>query len=333
MEGFTRPSAVLAIQTRGLAKTYSGRPPVVALRPLDLDVQPGEIFGLLGPNGAGKTTLVKLLLGIVHPTEGEASMFGTSVTEPLARKPVGFLPENHRFPDYLTARQTLDLFARMAGADSARAPALLEKVRLAGAADRKVKTFSKGMMQRLGIAQALMAGPKLVFLDEPTDGVDPVGRREIRDLLLELAAEGVTLFLNSHLLSEIERVCTRVAIMKEGEIVRDGTVEALTQTGRLWRLRATPIPESVAHTIGGTLQPDPAPILSPEASAAAASGETPLRGYTLAAPDRAALNTALDAMRASGVEIEAVEPLRQSLEDLFVEVVSEPSGAPVADSL
>ncbi|MEL6615092.1 MAG: ABC transporter ATP-binding protein, partial [Bacteroidota bacterium] len=197
-----------AIQTRGLAKTYSGRPPVVALRPLDLDVAPGEIFGLLGPNGAGKTTLVKLLLGIVHPTEGSATLFGTSVSSPEARQPVGFLPENHRFPGYLTARQTLDLFSRMAGVDGSLAPELLDKVRLSDAVDRKVKTFSKGMMQRLGLAQALMADPRLVFLDEPTDGVDPVGRREIRDLLLELAADGVTLFLNSHLLSEIERICT-----------------------------------------------------------------------------------------------------------------------------
>lgn len=309
---------MLAIQTRGLAKTYSGRPPVVALRPLDLGVDPGEIFGLLGPNGAGKTTLVKLLLGIVHPTEGSGTMFGTPITSPEARRTVGFLPENHRFPGYLTARQTLDLFSRMAGVDGSRAPALLEKVRLSGAADRKVKTFSKGMMQRLGLAQALMADPRLVFLDEPTDGVDPVGRREIRDLLLELAADGVTLFLNSHLLSEIERICTRVAIMKEGAIVRDGTVEALTQTGRLWRLRATPIPAAVAVAIGGSLTTDPTPAKTQEAS-----GESALAGYTLAAPDRAALNAALDAMRSAGVEIEAVEPLRQSLEDLFVEVVTE----------
>ena len=302
---------VLAIQTRGLAKTYSGRPPVVALRPLDLSVQPGEIFGLLGPNGAGKTTLVKLLLGIVHPTEGEGTLFGTSIRQPEARRTVGFLPENHRFPGYLSARQTLELFARMAGVDDSRAPELLEKVRLTGAADRKVKTFSKGMMQRLGIAQALLTTPRLVFLDEPTDGVDPVGRREIGDLLLDLAADGVTLFLNSHLLSEIERVCTRVAIMKHGRVVRDGTVAELTAVGREWRLRATPVPETVA--LGEALRPD--------APAPSADG---LRGYSLMLPDRAALNAALDALRGAGVEIESVEPLRQSLEDLFVEVVGEP---------
>ena len=302
---------MLALQTDGLAKTYGGRQPVVALHPLDLGVEAGEIFGLLGPNGAGKTTLVKLLLGIVHPTAGSAELFETSIRWPEARRAVGFLPENHRFPEYLTARQTLDLFGRMAGVDARHAPELLERVRLGDAADRRVKTFSKGMMQRLGLAQALLVRPRLVFLDEPTDGVDPVGRREIRDVLLELAADGVTLFLNSHLLSEIERVCTRVAILKAGRVVRDGTVEALTAVGREWRLRATPVPDAVG--LGGALRPEPA-------------GQTAdgLRGYSLTLPDRAALNAALDALRGAGVEIESVEPLRQSLEDLFVEVVTEP---------
>ena len=305
---------MLAIQTQDLAKTYAGRPPVAALQPLSLDVEAGEIFGLLGPNGAGKTTLVKLLLGIVLPTSGGAELFGRPIAEPAARATVGFLPENHRFPDYLTARQTLDLFARMSGHDGARAPALLDRVRLGDAADRRVKTFSKGMMQRLGLAQALMSSPRLVFLDEPTDGVDPVGRREIRDLLLELAADGVTLFLNSHLLSEIERICTRVAIMKQGRVVRDGPVEALTAVGREWRLRATPVPDALA--LGGALRPDPSP---PTADG--------LRAYTLALPDRPALNAALDALRGAGVEIESVEPVRQSLEDLFVQVVGEPGAA------
>ncbi|MEM1054854.1 MAG: ABC transporter ATP-binding protein [Bacteroidota bacterium] len=284
------------------------------MRPLDLDVEAGEIFGLLGPNGAGKTTLVKLLLGIVHPTEGEGTMFGVDIRQAAARETVGFLPENHRFPPYLTARQTLALFARMAGHDDSRARELLERVRLSGASDRKVKTFSKGMMQRLGIAQALMTRPRLVFLDEPTDGVDPVGRREIRDLLLELAAEGVTLFLNSHLLSEIERVCTRVAILKEGEMVREGTVASLTETGRAWRLRTTLIAQDIAEALGATLIPDPGPPVGD------------LAGYTLHAEDRAALNAALDYLRSHRIEVEAVEPLRQSLEDLFVEVVTDGEG-------
>ncbi len=312
-----------AISTTGLSKTYStafGKSPVHALRPLDLTVAEGEIFGLLGPNGAGKTTLVKLLLGIVHPTEGNADLFGTSIRKSEARASVGFLPENHRFPEFLTGRQTLDLYARMSGTTdkerAMRSDELLERVRLSGATDRRVKTYSKGMMQRLGIAQALMSNPRLVFLDEPTDGVDPVGRREIRDLLLELKGEGVTLFLNSHLLSEIERVCTRVAILKEGRMVREGTVEELTAEDRVWRLRCTAIPAN-------TLTEHVFPIEGSQNGA--------LADYRMLAVDRTALNASLDHLRSMGVEIEAVEPLRQSLEDLFIDVVGESEKEEVSD--
>lgn len=306
-----------AISVKGLSKTYNsafGKQEVHALRPLDLTVNEGEIFGLLGPNGAGKTTLVKLLLGIVHPTEGSGELFGISIRSPEARKAVGFLPENHRFPEFLTGRETLDLYARMSGTtDMDRAnksEELLERVRLTGSAHRRVKTYSKGMMQRLGIAQALMSNPKLVFLDEPTDGVDPVGRREIRDLLLELKAEGVTLFLNSHLLSEIERVCTRVAILKEGRLVREGTVEELTTQDRIWRLRSTPIPDQ---------------SLGDHAHLVCDAQSNGLSEYRLHAADRTALNASLDHLRLAGVEIESVEPLRQSLEELFIDVVEDAS--------
>ncbi|MCH7639532.1 MAG: ABC transporter ATP-binding protein [Bacteroidetes bacterium] len=306
-----------AISTHGLSKTYTtafGKSTVHALRPLDLTIDEGEIFGLLGPNGAGKTTLVKLLLGIVHPTEGSAELFGKTIRSPEARRSVGFLAENHRFPEFLTGRQTLDLYARMSGTAEndrvTRSEELLERVRISDAADRRVKTYSKGMMQRLGIAQALMSNPKLVLLDEPTDGVDPVGRREIRDLLLELHSDGVTLFLNSHLLSEIERVCTRVAILKEGRLVREGTVEELTTEDRVWRLRCTAIPD---HALNANIN----------FVAGSLSGD--LREYRLDATDRAALNASLDRLRAAGVEIESVEPLRQSLEDLFIDVVEDAS--------
>jgi len=307
-----------AVSTRALAKTYAaafGRNPVHALRPLDLVVEDGEIFGLLGPNGAGKTTLVKLLLGLAHPSQGAATIFGRSVRDPETRREVGFLPENHRFPDFLTARQTLRLYARLAGVASAerdrRADELLGRVRLEEAADRKVKTYSKGMMQRLGLAQAMMSRPRLLFLDEPADGVDPVGRSEIRDLLLEERARGTTLFLNSHLLSEIERVCTRVAILKEGSLVREGTVDELTTDRRVWRLRCTPVPPETASRIGESLRPiDDAP------------DEAGLVEYRLHAADRSMVNARLDLLRAGGVEIESVVPLRRSLEDFFVEVVS-----------
>ena len=324
----------IAVRTAGLSKTYAGRPPVHALQPLDLTVAAGETFGLLGPNGAGKTTLVKLLLGLAHPTAGTAEILGRDVRQPDARRAVGYLPEGHQFPTFLTARQALDVFARMAGvADgrAARADDLLARVRLSGAADRKVGTFSKGMLQRLGIAQSLMNDPRLIFLDEPTDGVDPVGRREIRDLLEALRAEGVAVFLNSHLLSEVERVCDRVAILKEGELVRIGTVEDLTVTGRTWTLRSTTIPPETLAALGGTLTLDPAGSPSDTGSSRALApppGAEAVVRSTLVADDRAALNAALDALRAAGVEIEAVEPMRQSLEDLFVSVVSEPTPPP-----
>ena len=307
------------LRTDGLSKTYRGRPPVEALRPLTLEVGPGEVFGLLGPNGAGKTTLVKLLLGLVRPTAGAATLLGRPVSDADARRDVGYLPEGHRFPPFLTGRETLDLFARMGGVEAdtraERAPALLDRVRLGGAADRKVGTYSKGMLQRLGIAQALMNRPRVVFLDEPTDGVDPVGRREIRELIETLRDDGVTVFLNSHLLSEVERVCTRVAILKGGVLVREGTVEDLTRVGRAWRLTTTPLPPATAEALGGAVQPDPA---------ARADG---LALAHAVVPDRGALAAVLDRLRADGVEVEAVEPVRQSLEDLFVEVVTHDDAA------
>ncbi|WP_420453959.1 ATP-binding cassette domain-containing protein [Rubrivirga sp.] len=307
----------LAIDTSGLAKTYRGRPPVEALRPLDLQIRAGETFGLLGPNGAGKTTLVKLLLGLAHPTAGSATLFGRDIADPEARRPVGYLPEGHRFPPFLSARATLELFAQMAGVDAGerpgRAQELLATVRLVGAADRPAGTFSKGMLQRLGIAQALMNRPRLVFLDEPTDGVDPVGRREIRTLIERLRDDGVTVFLNSHLLSEVERVCTRVAILKDGVPIRMGTVEDLTRQGRAWRLVTSPLPPATADALGDALATD------------ATEHPDGLARSLVTLPDRAALNAALDRLRADGVEVEAVEPARQSLEDLFIDVVTTPA--------
>ena len=308
-----------AILTTGLAKTYGGRRPVHALRPLELEVEPGTTFGLLGPNGAGKTTLVKLLLGLVRPTEGDATLFGRPIAEAQTRRAVGYLPEGHRFPTFLSARDTLALFARMAGVPDAererRAGELLDRVRLTGAADRKVGTFSKGMLQRLGIAQALMNGPRLLFLDEPTDGVDPVGRREIRALIESLRDDGVTVFLNSHLLSEVERICTRVAIMKGGEVVRDGTVDDLTRTGRAWHLTSTPLPAETAAALADAIETE-------------APRPDGLVRMLVTFPGRAALNDVLDRLRADGVEVEAVEPARQSLEDLFVEVVTDDAPLP-----
>jgi ABC-2 type transport system ATP-binding protein len=279
---------------------------------VSIDVPPGTIFGLLGPNGAGKTTLVKILLGVVYPSSGEARIFGTPSTDPAARQRLGFLPENHRFPEFLTARQMLNVYGQMSAVEKsereARIPELLERVGLDHAADAKMKTFSKGMLQRAGLAQALLNEPDLLFLDEPTDGVDPVGRREIRDILVWLKDQGKTVFLNSHLLSEVEKVCTQVAILNKGELVRTGTVEELTAVEHAYDLTCTPVPGDVADALGDRLEE---------------TGSSPddLRRYRARPDDRADLNALIDRLRSAGVELESVQPLRQSLEDYFVDVV------------
>ncbi len=305
-----------AIRVENLSKTYRstfGRQTVEALREASLEVAPGEIFGLLGPNGAGKTTLVKILLGVVKPSEGTAALFGKDAGTPAARRRVGYLPESHRFPGHLSPEKMLDLYGRLQGVPSAarkrRIPELLERVDMAEWQDTKIRKFSKGMLQRTGLAQALLGDPDLVFLDEPTDGVDPVGRRAIRDLLLWMRSEGKTVFLNSHLLSEVEQVCTRVAILNDGRLVRQGSIEELTAVERVYDLVATPLPERALDAAEGAVT---------EAGPAKEEG---LRRYRLVAESRAHLNRLLDSLRRAGVEIDALMPQRRTLEDYFIDVV------------
>jgi ABC-2 type transport system ATP-binding protein len=308
-----------ALSVSSLSKTYRTgllrRSAVQALDGVSLAVEKGAIFGLLGPNGAGKTTLVKILLGLVHPTSGTARLFDRPAGNPTARQRSGFVPENHRFPGFFTAVQTLHAYGRLADVPRAertdRIPALLERLDLEGRGDSKVKTFSKGMLQRLGLAQALLNDPDLLFLDEPTGGVDPVGRRAIRDIVLELREEGKTIFLNSHLLSEVEKVCTQIAILREGSLVRQGSVEELTAVERVYDLVATPIPDSIRNDADLPLAP------APDGS----SPELDLKQYRVRADDRATLNAVLDRLRGADVEIESITPLRQSLEDYFIDVV------------
>ena len=216
-----------AIRVESVSKRYGrGAKAVDALRGASLAVRDGEIFGLLGRNGAGKTTLVKILLDIVRPSAGGASLLGRPVRDPGARHEVGYLPEDHRFAEYQTAESALDFYAMLSGVPRSlrrrRVPELLAMVGLGKDARRKIRGFSKGMKQRLGLAQALLHEPRVLLLDEPTDGVDPVGRAEIRDVLLQLKNEKRTVFLNSHLLSEVERLCDRVAILERGQVVREG---------------------------------------------------------------------------------------------------------------
>ncbi|MFB6099166.1 MAG: ATP-binding cassette domain-containing protein [Salinibacter sp.] len=312
-----------AISVSSLSKTYNTgllqQSTVQALKDISLEVEEGAIFGLLGPNGAGKTTLVKILLGLAHPTRGTAQLFGRPVGTPATRQRIGFVPENHQFPGFFTAVQTLHAYGRLADVPRTertdRIPALLDRLDLTGRGDSKVKTFSKGMRQRLGLAQALLNDPDLLFLDEPTGGVDPVGRRAIRDLVLELRDEGKTIFLNSHLLSEVEKICTQIAILRNGSLVRQGSVEELTAVERVYDLVVTPVPESLLEEQDSALRPAP-------------DGTPPnpdLEQYRVHAEDRATLNAVLDRLRRADVEIESITPLRQSLEDYFIDVVDSPT--------
>ncbi len=222
------------IVTGGLCKTYGA---VQALKGVSLSVDRGEIFGLLGQNGAGKSTLIKILLGIVRKTDGEANLLGEPAGRAEIRKRVGYLPEDHQFPQYHTGASLLHFYGQLYGMSRAerrkKIPEVLETVGILKRMDYKLRTYSKGMKQRLGIAQAIFHNPDVIFLDEPTDGVDPVGRKELRELFETLRDEGKTVFVNSHLLGEVELICSRVAILQRGELARIGTVADLTrQEGR-----------------------------------------------------------------------------------------------------
>jgi ABC-2 type transport system ATP-binding protein len=231
----------LVVETRGLRKQFGEK---TAVEDLSLGVQRGEVFGFLGPNGAGKTTSIKMLLGLVEPTSGSGSVLGAPLGHRQTRARLGFLPEHFRFQDWLTGRELLLVHGRFLGMSSRatkeRADALLARVDLLDAAHRPIRTYSKGMMQRVGLAQALLGHPEVVFLDEPTSGLDPLGRLLVRDVIRELRDRGTTVFLNSHLLGEVEATCDRVTFVKEGRTVRDlrmgdvdGTVEVDLRVGSL----------------------------------------------------------------------------------------------------
>jgi ABC-2 type transport system ATP-binding protein len=300
------------IEVRGLRKQYRtslGHGRITALDGIDLGVGRGELFGLLGPNGAGKTTAVKILLGLTHPTAGTAWVSGLPVSDPESRRHAGYLPEGHKIPGYLTARQTLAIFGRMSGLDSAtinrRSGELLEKLRISQWIDVRVKKFSKGMTQRLGLAVALIHSPNVLLLDEPTDGVDPVGRREIRDLLREEAKNGTAVLLNSHLLSEIEMTCDRVAVLRAGKVVAHGTVEQLTRRAAKYKLVASPVDDALLAQFRDT-----------------GAGAERVNGHIeLTVADLEHLNVLLDQLRVRGSMVAELSPLRSTLEDVFVDLV------------
>ena len=223
-------NTTFALQINGLRKVFGDK---VAVQDLSLEVEKGEVFGFLGPNGAGKTTSIKMLLGLTIPTSGGGSLLGAALGDHQIRNQVGFLPEHFRFHDWLTATEFLtlhaDLYHMPRSISQGRAAELLDLVGLTEHASRKLRTYSKGMLQRVGLAQALLNKPALVFLDEPTSGLDPVGRRLVRDIIRDLRQEGTTVFLNSHLLSEVEITCDRVAFIKNGEVVRTSRLNSLVE--------------------------------------------------------------------------------------------------------
>jgi ABC-2 type transport system ATP-binding protein len=297
---------------RGLEKSFGkglfGRGGFQALAGVDLNVERGSVFGLLGPNGAGKTTLIKVLLGLIRGWKGEAKLFGMHPRDPASRRRVGYLPEAHRLPGYLSGMQVAVLSAMYHGVAAPeareRAKKLLGEVGLSKFAHKRVRTYSKGMQQRLGLAQALVHEPELVILDEPTDGVDPVGRQKIRLMVQELRQRGATVFVNSHLLSEVEQVCDRVVIMDRGKILREGTIAELTPDTGLVRFELGAPPEHMLRLIEsvGTRH------VFTEA------------GFE-AMLDVEQTNELIDRIRQGGVQILAVEPQRLTLEDSFIDLV------------
>ncbi len=304
-----------AIETDGLTKVFRSRTAlnwtprlVPAVNGISLRVARGTTFGLLGPNGAGKTTFVKMLLSAVHPTAGSARIFGRDAREPEARRPIGYLPENHRFPTYFTGEGMLDFYAALSGVPGGerrkRIPELLKRVGLEGWGTMRIGKYSKGMLQRLGLAQALIHEPSLLILDEPSDGVDPVGRRHIREILGELEQRGVTIFINSHLLVEVELFCREVAILRKGVVALQGEVKQLT-AGKGYRLTAAEVPDNLRAELAGR--------------ASASAARNGVVDFQFGA--RAEVNAAVDLLRSAQCEIEAITPTTSTLEEVFVKTV------------
>jgi ABC-2 type transport system ATP-binding protein len=299
---------MFAIEILGLEKTYATgfwrKRPKCALRRLDLQVEPGEVFGFLGPNGAGKTTTLKLLMGLVFPSAGSARILGMEINDPRVKAQIGFLPEQPYFYDYLTASELLEYYAQLSGVRAkerrAKVVEVLTRVGLNDVAGTQLRKFSKGMLQRVGIAQAILHNPKVLFFDEPMSGLDPIGRREVRDLMEELRRQGKTVFFSTHILSDAESLCDRVAIIHLGELRGVGAVADLTSSveGKV---------EIIWH---GSAVP---------ASLKALTSEYHVVGDTVRAVVREAnQDAAIDGLRQAGIHILSVTAVRTSLEEYFV---------------
>jgi len=307
------------IEAHGLRKQFGAK---TAVEDLSLTVRRGEVFGFLGPNGAGKSTTIKMLLGLVAPTWGSASVLGAPIGDRAVRARLGFLPEHFRFQDWLTGRELLQFHARLLGRSSrewaSRIEALLARVDLIDAANRPVRTYSKGMMQRVGLAQALLGDPEIVFLDEPTSGLDPLGRLLVRDVMHELRDRGTTVFLNSHLLGEVEATCTRVAFVKAGRTVHemsladeDGKVEVVIRVGVLTddvRAAVAQWGRIVDGAAAATVGPDGAP---------------PLERLRVVVDDEGRVPEIARAIVGRGIPLYEMKVARKSLEEWFLDVMGD----------
>jgi len=310
----------LAIDLTDVHKTYGRK--IRALQGVTLQVRAGEIFGLLGPNGAGKSTLVKIMMTIVRPDTAKGTVLNRGVGDPVALARIGYLPEHHRFPTYLTGRQVVEFSGAMSRVDrptrKKRASELLDRVGMGDWKDRPLSSYSKGMRQRVGLAAALVNDPQLVVLDEPTDGVDPVGRREIRDLLIGIRDEGRTVLLNSHLLSEIENVCSRVAILVQGRLVAQGTIDELTSSSRRYEIVVEgSAPSWCAESASVRMIP------AGQMLSAGIQGES--CRLVFLGLDALGAQPILDRLRSEQRTVIAAQTVRESLEDLFMRAVTDPT--------
>lgn len=301
------------ISTKNLNKDYPSRnfaeKKITALSNFSFDVQDSEIFGLLGPNGAGKTTLIKIILGITFPTSGEVKVFDKDISDYTYKRKVGYLPENHKFPNYLTGEQTLHYFGKLSGLPANEVKKKTnEYLSLTGMEKwrkTKIKKYSKGMLQRLGLAQALLNNPEIIFLDEPTDGVDPIGRKEIRDLLKELKLRGRTIFLNSHLLSEVELVCDRIAILNKGLLVKSGRVDDITALSNNYIFHTSDIPDDFINT-----------LLSEYKAVIKSKNEFQFNANTVTE-----LNDFIDYLRNRKILIHGIVREKDTLENMFISLI------------
>ncbi|PID26848.1 MAG: ABC transporter ATP-binding protein [Candidatus Cloacimonadota bacterium] len=292
------------IKTKDLTKVYSGK--VKALDSFSFNLKKGEVYSLLGPNGAGKTTLMRVLLSIILPTSGEASIGGFDISNPKSRSSIGYLSEKHAFPDFLTSSEVLYYYGMMNGRSKKyikdKIDPLLSLVNLEKVKKVKVKKYSKGMLQRLGIAQTLIGDPEIIFLDEPTDGIDPVGRKEVRDIISRVKSEGKTIFINSHLLSEVEKISDRIAIMKNGSMIKEGVLSDFIFENDKVEIKCNADTDKFKNCL------EPLGLQ--------------ITDYTFDSTTET-LNKAIDLLRKDGIEINEIIRSKTSLEDYFIKIIEE----------